>query len=67
MTHYNAEPTGEAWQQDKLVGYWAVRPKPPKDQVVTWEEYATTTLGRPDGAWTDEDRAEVARLAAKYA
>lgn len=67
VTHYNAAPTGEAWQQDKLVGYWATRrPKPPRDQVLTWEEYATTTLGRPDGAWTDEDRAEVVRLAAEH-
>jgi hypothetical protein len=66
LTHYNAVPTGAAWQQDRLVGYWAVRPKPPKDQVLTWEDYATGTLERPDGGWTDEDRAEVARLASAY-
>ena len=67
IAHYNAAPTGEAWQHDKLVGYWATRrPKPSKDEILTWEEYATTTLGRPDGAWTDEDRTEVARLAAEH-
>lgn len=66
VTHYNAAPTGEAWEQDKLVGYWAVRPKPSKDEVLTWEQYATETLERTDGAWTDEDRAEVARLAAEH-
>ncbi len=66
VTHYDAAPTGEAWQQDNVVGYWAVRPKPAKEDVLTWEDYATQTLERPDGGWTDEDRAEVARLAASH-
>lgn len=67
VTHYNAPPTGAAWQQDKLVGYWATRrPKPPQDQVLTWEQYATETLGREDGGWTDEDRTEIARLVAVF-
>lgn len=66
VTHYNAAPTGAAWAQDKLVGYWARRPKPPREEVVTWEAYAVDTLGRADGDWTDQDRAEVAELAARF-
>lgn len=66
VTHYNAAPTGAAWAQDKLVGYWARRPKPPRDEVVTWEGYAVETLGRTDGDWTDQDRTEVAELAARF-
>jgi hypothetical protein len=66
VTHVNAPSTGAAWEQDKVVGYWARRPKPPRDQVLTWEQYAVETLGRENGDWTDDDRVEVARLAAAY-
>ena len=46
VTHFNAAPTGVAWAQDRLVGYWAVRPKPPREDVLTWQDFAVTTLGR---------------------
>lgn len=66
VTHFNAPPTGGAWQQDRLVGWWALRPKPPRDQLLSWETYAVETLGRENGDWTDEDRAEVAQLARRH-
>ena len=65
VTHFNAPPTGGAWTQDRLVGWWAIRPKPPRTDLLSWETFAVDTLGREDGDWTDEDRAEVARLAGR--
>jgi len=63
VVHVRRPATG-AWSYDASVSYWATTPAPAEETLHTWVQRCAE-LGR-DPQWTDDDRTQVAALAAQH-
>jgi len=63
VVHVRRPATG-AWSYDSGVSFWCLTPAPAEEKLHTWVQRGAE-LGR-DPQWTDDDRTQVAALAAQH-
>ena len=63
VTHVRRAATG-AWSYDSGVSYWSLTPAAPAETLHTWAQRCTEIGRNPQ--WTDDDRTQVAALAAEH-